>query len=135
MKTRALHHICIQTNKYEESLCFYTEILGFEVVKETRNFHGRYYNTWLRLGSFMIEMQTPKIGERLDAFNSCNEGIVHFCIYIYDIQNEYHRLKQLGCSSFLSKNGEDIYTVEGGHLFKITAPEGTIIEIRDNEGI
>jgi hypothetical protein len=63
------------------------------------------------------------------------EGIVHFCIYLDDIQSEYQRMKQLGYTSFLSKNGEDIYEVEGGRLFKIAAPEGTIIEIRDNKGI
>lgn len=135
MKTRALHHICIQTNKYERSLSFYTEILGFEVIKETKNFHGRYFNTWLRLNSFMIEMQTAKIGEQFNEFNSLNEGIVHFCIFVDDIQYEYQRLKQLGCLSFLSKNGEDIYKVEGGYLFKIVAPEGTIIEVRDSEEI
>jgi glyoxylase I family protein len=134
MKTKNLHHICIQTNNYQKSIGFYTKILGFEIVKETSNFHGRHYNTWLKLDTFLIEMQTPKIGELLNEFNPNTEGIVHFCIYVYDIQSEYQKIKQLGCS-FLSKNGEDIYKVEGGRLFKIIAPEGTIIEIRDNEGI
>ena len=135
MKTRALHHICIQTNEYQKSISFYTKILGFEIVKETSNFHGRYYNTWLRLDSFMIELQTPKMGEVLNKFNHNNEGIIHFCIYVDNIQSEYQRIRQLGFTSFLSKNGEDIYKVEGGNLFKIVAPEGTIIEMRDNEGI
>lgn len=116
MKARALHHICIQTNKYEESIIFYTKVLGFEVIKETSNFHGRYYNIWLKLDSFMIEMQTAKKGDKLNEFSPNNEGIVHFCIYVDDIQSEYHRITQLGCDSFLSKNGEDIYEVEGGRL-------------------
>lgn len=135
MKT--LHHICIQTNHYELSMNFYTKILGFEIVKETSNFHGRRYNTWLKLDSFLIEMQTPKRGvcARFNEFNGNAEGITHFCLYLKDIQSEYQRMKQLGCTSFLSKNGEDIYEVEGGRLFKIAAPEGTIIEIRDNKGI
>ncbi len=135
MKT--LHHICIQTNHYGLSINFYTKILGFEIVKETSNFHGRRYNTWLKLDSFLIEMQTPKrdIDARFNEFNRNAEGIAHFCIYLDDIQSEYQRMKELGCTSFLSKNGEDIYEVEGGRLFKIAAPEGTIIEIRDNKGI
>jgi glyoxylase I family protein len=133
MKT--LHHICIQTNNYELSINFYTKILGFEIVKETSNFHGRRYNTWLKLDSCLIEMQTPKMGGVFNEFNRNAEGIVHFCMYLDDIQSEYQRMKQLGCTSFLSKNGEEIYEVEGGRLFKIAAPEGTIIEIRDNKGI
>jgi len=133
MKT--VHHICIQTNDYEKSLKFYTEILGFEIIKETINFHKRYFNTWLQLGSFMIELQTGKAGEKLNEYDRQSEGIVHFCIYSDNIQDEYKRLKKLGFSNFLRKNGEDIYMVENGYLFKITAPEGTIIEIRDTEGI
>ena len=30
------HHICVQTPCYEESIKFYTEILGFEVIKESK---------------------------------------------------------------------------------------------------
>lgn len=55
-----IHHICIQTNTYEESKKFYMDILGFELVKETPNFHERDYNTWLDLNGFMIELQTGK---------------------------------------------------------------------------
>ena len=134
MKTGTLHHICIQTNQYEKSIGFYTKVLGFEIIKETANFHGRSYNTWLKLDSFLIEMQTPKIGGLFNDFDANREGIVHFCLYVDDIQGEYQRIKQLGSANFLSKNGEDIYQVEDGKLFKMTAPEGTIVEIRDNEG-
>lgn len=133
MKT--VHHICIQTNDYEKSLKFYTEILGFEIIKETKSFHSRNFNTWLQLGSFMIELQTGKAGEKLNEYNRQSEGIVHFCVCSDNIQDEYKRLKKLGFSNFLRKNGEDIYMVENGYLFKITAPEGTIVEIRDSEGI
>jgi|GEM_PF-3614566 len=50
---KIIHHVCIQTSKYEESLGFYTRILGFELVKETKNFHQRAFNTWLKLGEFI----------------------------------------------------------------------------------
>lgn len=48
MSIKNLHHVCIQTEKYEESLEFYIKILGFELVKESPNFHGRTFNSWLR---------------------------------------------------------------------------------------
>ena len=38
MAIKMMHHVCIQTSNYRESLKFYTEILGFEIVKETKNF-------------------------------------------------------------------------------------------------
>ena len=29
---KMLHHVCIQTDKYKESLDFYTNILGFKII-------------------------------------------------------------------------------------------------------
>lgn len=131
MSLKMMHHVCIQTKKYEESLEFYTKILGFELVTETANFHKRDFNTWLRLGTFMIELQTGKKGDELKNWSSLNEGIVHMCFLVDNVQQEFDRIKKLGYTNFKIKNGEIVYKVEGGYLFKIKAPEGTEIEIRD----
>ncbi|MFL0245684.1 VOC family protein [Candidatus Clostridium stratigraminis] len=131
MSIKMLHHVCIQTEKYKESLKFYTEILGFELVTETANFHKRDFNSWLRLGTFMIELQTGKNGDKLNNWSDLNEGIVHMCFLVDNVYQEFDRIKKLGYSIFKVKNGEEIYKVEDGYLFKIKAPEGTEIEIRD----
>jgi len=131
MSLKMLHHVCIQTEKYEESLKFYTEILEFELVTETANFHKRDFNTWLKLGTFMIELQTGKNGDKLNYWSSLNEGIVHMCFLVDNVSQELDRIKKLGYTNFKIKNGEEIYKVEDGYLFKIKAPEGTEIEIRD----
>lgn len=131
MSIKMMHHVCIQTEKYKESLEFYTKILGFELITETENFHNRDFNTWLRLGTFMIELQTGKKGEKLNSWSSSNEGIVHMCFLVEDVQKEFDRIKKIGYNNFKIKNGKEIYKVEDGYLFKIKAPEGTEIEIRD----
>ncbi|MCU7212115.1 VOC family protein [Turicibacter sanguinis] len=131
MSIKMMHHVCIQTEKYEESLEFYMRILGFEIVQETPNFHNRAFNTWLKLGNFMIELQTAKQGETLNPWSSLNEGIVHLCFLVDNVFEEIERIQQLGYEHFKIKNGEIVYKVEEGYLFKIKAPEGTEIEIRD----
>lgn len=128
---RRLHHLCIQTDCYEASLEFYCKMFDFKVIKESKDFHNRYYNTWLAYDDLMIELQTNKKGEALIEYASNNKGLVHFCFYVDDLEGEYNKMKSLGCR-FKSKNGEDIYVVEGGKLLKVIAPEGTIIELRDN---
>ncbi len=128
-----VHHVCIQTNKYKESLEFYTQILGFEIVSETKNFHNRDYNTWLKLGNFMIELQTGKNNDKLDKWNSLKEGPVHLGFMVDNVEKEYKRIVNLGYNDFKVKNGEIVYRVEGESLFKIKAPEGTEIEIRDTD--
>lgn len=128
---KKLHHICIQTDVYEESIKFYTEILGFELIKETPDFHGRFYNSWLKLGEIMIELQTNKVGEDLIEFNKNNKGLVHFCLLVEDLEEEYKKIKGSGFKSFKQKNSKDMYNVENSKLLKLIAPEGTIIELRD----
>lgn len=131
MKT--LHHVCIQTENYQESLKFYTEILGFELISETANFHGRDYNTWLKCGTFSIELQTGKHGEKLNPNSLKDTGIVHMCFKVDDIHQELDRLSKIGVKNFFVKNGAILYKVENGYLFKIKTPEGTVIEFRDTE--
>lgn len=133
MAIKYVHHVCIQTEKYIESIDFYTKILGFEIVKETQNFHSRAFNTWLKLGSFMIELQTPKKGDILNNWSNKNEGIVHLCFLVDNVQEEYSRIASLGYNNFKLKNNKVIYEVEDGKLLKIKAPEGTEIEMRDTE--
>lgn len=123
-----IHHICIQTNTYEESKKFYMDILGFKLVKETPNFHGRDYNTWLDLNGFMIELQTGK--NILDKYNKESEGIVHFALYEDDIDEFVSKIKDNKEIKFKKKDGKIIYQVENSKLVKLIAPEGTIVEIK-----
>lgn len=124
-----IHHICIQTNTYEKSKKFYMDILGFELVKETPNFHERDYNTWLDLNGFMIELQTGK--NTLVQYNKESEGIVHFALYEDNIDNFVAKIKDDKEIEFKKKDGKIIYQVENSKLVKLIAPEGTIVEIRD----
>ncbi len=129
------HHLCVQTDNYKESLNFYINILGFDLIQETPNFHNRGYNTWLKLNDIYIELQTNKKGEQLIENNKNIKGLAHFCFWVDDINKKYNEIKHLGFDNFSSKNDSDIYQVTSGKLFKIIAPEGTIIEFRDNIGI
>lgn len=133
MDSKTIHHVCIQTDCYKESLYFYTEILGFRIIKETANFHGRDYNTWLELNHFMIELQTPKTQETFEPYSKTANGIVHLCFRVDNIHKELQAILDKGYKSFKTKNNHRLYQVEDGYLFKVKAPEGTEIEFRDSE--
>ena len=130
---RTFHHVCIQTDTYEASKNFYTRILEFKVVHEKALFHGRAFNTWLKQGEFMIELQTPKAGEILKKWSPQNGGPVHLGFLVEDAHREYERIKSLGYTDFKVKDGKEFYAVCGKGLFKVKAPEGTEIEFRDTE--
>lgn len=128
-----IHHICIQTNCYEESKRFYIEVLGFKLLEETINFHGKDYNTWLDLNGFMIELQTGK--EFLEKYNKDSEGIVHFALYEENIEEFMLKIKDKKNIKFKKKEDKIVYQVENSKLVKLIAPEGTIVEIRDKENL
>lgn len=130
-----IHHICIQTENYINSLNFYTKILKFKLVKESKGFNNRQYNSWLDLNGFMIELQTSKINHELVPCNHNSEGIVHFCLFSDNFDEDFERINKIYMSSFKIKDGKKIYSVGKKRLFKIISPEGTIIEIRDNKSI
>ncbi|MCP4443264.1 MAG: VOC family protein [Aureispira sp.] len=132
MKIKSFHHICIQTEVYQQSLDFYINLLGFELVKETAGFHTRAYNTWLKGFGIMIELQTPKKETNLHKWSKLNSGPVHICFVVEEVKAAYQFLKEKGHHDFKKKNGQEIYSVKGGLLFKVKAPEGTEIEIRED---
>ena len=129
------HHICIQTPCYEESLNFYTKILNFEIIKESKGFHGRAYNTWLKNTSIMIELQTEKSDEDFIPWSKHNAGIVHMAFTTRNVKEKYNEIKGKGYDSFKLKNGQELYKVEESYLFKVKAPEGTEIEFRSVDDI
>jgi len=109
--------------------------MGFELVKETVGFHGRSYNTWLKHGNFMIELQTPKAGTAFKPWSNLNQGPVHMAFTTDDVDKAYKLILEKGHTQFKFKNGEPVYEVEGGKLLKVIAPEGTEIELRDQTEI
>lgn len=126
-----LHHLCIQTHDYAASFAFYCDVLGATLVKETPNFHGRDFNTWLDCGSFMIELQTPKRPTQFSEFSKTARGIAHFCLLVENVDDLVATIQAKGYSHFQLKHNSIIYQVEGSALAKLIAPEGTIIELRD----
>ena len=130
-----IHHVCIQTNCYKESLAFYLNVLDFKLESEATDFNNRAYNTWLNLNGFMIELQTGKNVEQLDKVNDNTQGLVHFCLYSDSFDNDFNRILDNKLSIFKEKNGKEIYSIGNNRLFKLISPEGTIIEIRDSEHI
>lgn len=122
------HHICIETDDYKESLAFYTKAMGFHILEEKRNFHGRDYNTWIKNGSVIIELQTPKMADK-DLPSLGNRGIRHVCFKVEDLDEAIHRLETQGFKDFL--DGKKKYRVFDSFLCKLKAPEGTVIELRE----
>ena len=82
-KVMAVHHVAVQTSRFEEALAFYTEILGLELA-ERRRFKRREM-AWLKAGSVAIELFSVRQGEMLEAWNDFYSGPVHIAFIVEDL--------------------------------------------------
>ena len=130
---RMIHHICIDTDCYKESIDFYVAVMGFTVVHEDMDQGQRTYNSWLKKNDILIEVQTPKHSEKVMPVKngSILAGINHVCFLVDNIDLEVQLLKQRGWKNFNTKEDEIIYLVDGAKVCKVLAPEGTVIELRE----
>jgi glyoxylase I family protein len=66
MNIRSIHHIAILTDDYAKSKRFYTDVLGFEVIRETFRAERKSYKLDLAIaGHYQIELFSfPEFRER-----------------------------------------------------------------------
>ncbi|WBW96105.1 VOC family protein [Oceanirhabdus sp. W0125-5] len=133
MKSRTLHHFCIQTSCYDDTIDFYTKVLGFELVKEDIYVPKRIKRGWLKYNELLFEILPPKCSSPYGEYEKLNQGIPHFSFIVENAHEELEEFKNRGFTNFKKKHGKIIYRIKGGYQFKLVAPEGTEIEIRDSE--
>ncbi|SFT38559.1 glyoxylase I family protein [Algoriphagus locisalis] len=95
LKIEAIHHIAIICSNYQDSKKFYTEILGFEIIRETYRKERDSYKLDLSLnGEYIIELfsfpSPPKRVSRPEA-----SGLRHLAFAVSDLD---------GCVAELAKN-------------------------------
>ena len=78
MKNSFVHHLCIQTNTYLETLKFYTEKIDLNWYKKHPIFMDVILMRRSELGDFYIELQTGKHDELLSNGNTNSQGVSSF---------------------------------------------------------
>ncbi len=135
-----IRHIGIVVKNLKESLRFYRECLGFDIVKQMEE-SGPYIEKLLDLpdaavttvkmalsgsGSMieLIHFHLPAVGQRSPRLNDC--GPTHFSLTVDNIDTEYARLREAGVAFISSpKVSPDGYA----KVAFCRAPEGTLIEL------
>lgn len=93
---KSIHHIAIICSDYEKSKAFYTEILGFGVMKETyRKERGSYKLDLALDGAYVIELfsfpDPPERPTRPEA-----AGLRHLAFTVNDLEAAVRELKEKG---------------------------------------
>ncbi|MDR7908564.1 SMU1112c/YaeR family gloxylase I-like metalloprotein [Bacillus velezensis] len=93
---KSIHHIAIICSDYEKSKAFYTEILGFGIIKETyRKERGSYKLDLALDGAYAIELfsfpDSPERPTRPEA-----AGLRHLAFIVNDLEAAVRELKEKG---------------------------------------
>jgi len=124
MKLNSVNHIAIICSQYEQSLRFYRDILGFEVLSEEYRAERQSMMTKLALnGSYLIELFTfPNSPGRVTNPEAC--GLRHLAFTVPDVDAVLQELDGIGYPHEPLR-----ITPEGERLFFMKDPDGLPIEI------
>ena len=93
MKIKRIHHIAILTDDYEKSKAFYTDILGFEILKETYREARQSYKLDLAInGQYQVELFSfPEFKER-NSFPE-SKGLRHLAFEVENVDEVVAELR------------------------------------------
>ncbi len=96
MNIKGIHHIAILTDDYERSKHFYTELLGFEIIRETYRAGRKSYKLDLAIaGRYQIELFSfPEFRERGSYPEA--KGLRHLAFAVDDVESSAAELRSKG---------------------------------------
>lgn len=96
LNIKKIHHVAIIVSNYEKSKNFYTNILGFEILKETYRKERDSYKLDLKVnGVYQIELFSfPNPPERVN--NPEARGLRHLAFEVENIEKEVEKLLNNG---------------------------------------
>lgn len=120
-----LHHIAIIVSDYEKSKYFYTQILGFKILREVYREERKSYKLDLELnGQYVIELFSfPNPPARLSDPEAT--GLRHLAFEVDNLEQEIAHLKQFGIEAEAIRTDE--YT--GKRFTFIRDPDNLPIEL------
>lgn len=126
MKLGKIHHIAIIVSDYEKSKKFYTEILGFQIIRENYREARQDYKLDLQLEDCELELfgilDSPK---RLSYPEAC--GLRHLAFYVENIEETIQQLQKKGIE--VEPIRIDPYTNKKMTFF--SDPDGLPIELHE----
>jgi glyoxylase I family protein len=96
LNLHSLHHIAIICSDYDRSKKFYTEVLGFRIIREVYRAERQSYKLDLALnGHYLIELFSfPNPPARVSRPEAC--GLRHLAFAVENIEESVALLIQLG---------------------------------------
>lgn len=125
MQITGIHHIAIIAADYEKCKAFYTDVLGFSVIKETYREDRHSYKLDLAMnGTYMLELFSfPEFRERASWPEAC--GLRHLAFSVRGLDEWYNELIQKN----INVQPIRIDEITGKRFFFFNDPSGQPLEL------
>lgn len=90
-----IHHIAIIGSNYEQSKRFYTELLGFEIIRENYRKDRDDYKIDLKCGNQELELFIIKDAPKRASYPEAS-GLRHLAFYVDDVEKTVLELNAKG---------------------------------------
>jgi len=125
---KSIEHVAITVKNFDESLDFYTRILGFSIA-----WTSEIRERGLKIAFLESEQAKIEIFGVIDdkaiagpTLKDTETGLKHFCLVVDDMDGIYQKLKKYGVNFSLEpKESED-----GSKFAVFTDPNGIIVQLR-----
>ena len=120
---KKINHLAILVEDMQDSLGFWRDALGLEVVEQIEVPEENARVAFLPVGDSNIELVQPTDGESgLSRYLAKRgPGLHHVCLQVEDIQETLYRLKEMGVRLINEQPGSG----EGGRKYVFIHPEST----------
>jgi len=126
MELKQIHHVAIIGSDYEKSKHFYTELLGFQVIKENYRPEKNDYKIDLALGDCELELFiVPDSPKRPSYPEAC--GLRHLAFRVDSVSDTVKELQKKGIE--VEPIREDTFT--GKPMTFFADPDGLPLEIHE----
>ncbi len=126
MRLEKIHHVAIIVSDYEKSKEFYTEKLGFSIIRENYREERGDYKLDLKLGDCELEIfGIPGSPKRLSYPEAC--GLRHLAFYVESVEDTVKELNERGIETEPIRF--DTYT--GKRMTFFHDPDGLPLEIHE----
>jgi len=120
-----VNHVAITVNNLEESVNFYTQVLGFKIAKKFERKDMGGYATFVKLDDFQIELwQFQDMKENSNPLNDIKvRGLRHIAFEVDNLKETIFKLANKGLEFSEPKFGAS------GHNYSFTTdPNGVALE-------
>lgn len=126
MNLTKVHHVAIIGTNYEASKHFYTDLLGFEVIREIYREDRDDYKIDLRLADCELELFIIKNAPKRPSYPEA-AGLRHLAFYVESVDDTVKELNALGIETEPVRIDE----VTGKKMTFFADPDGLPLEIHE----